>query len=118
MFKIIVAGSRGFDNYQMLHDKLQQITHNYDNTQLEIVSGTARGADQLGERYAAQYNIKLTKFPADWDTFGRSAGYRRNKQMAEYADACIVFWDGVSRGTQHMIKLANEAGLLYTIVKY
>ena len=105
MIKIIIAGSREFDDYQMLHDKLKHLTRNHNNTELEIVSGTARGADQLGERYAEQYDIKLTKFPADWTQFGKSAGYKRNTQMAHYADVAVVFQVNNSRGSQHMIDI-------------
>ena len=116
MFKIIIAGSRSFDDYTLLEQRLDcYLAH---KTDIEIVSGTASGADKLGERYAISHNIPIKRFPADWNTFGRSAGYRRNKQMAEYADACVVFWDGTSRGTQHMINLANEAGIALRIVKY
>jgi hypothetical protein len=51
------------------------------------------------------------RFPADWDRFGRSAGPKRNKQMAEYGDALIAVWDGESRGTKTMIEFARERGL-------
>lgn len=110
--KTIVAGSRGFTNYSMmcefLHRNPWQIT--------EVVSGTARGANQLGEKWASDMGIPIKKFPADWDTHGKRAGYLRNAEMAEYADALVAFWDGESRGTKHMIDLANEAGLRVSIV--
>lgn len=104
MIKIVVAGSRDFEDYEMLHDKLKHLTRNHNNTELEIVSGTARGADKLGEQYAEQYNIKLTKFPADW-SLGKSAGYKRNVQMAHYADVAVVFQVDHSKGSQHMIDI-------------
>ena len=85
---------------------------------IEIVSGTAMGADRLGERYAKENGYKLKRFPAEWDKYGKSAGYRRNAEMAKYADACVVFWDGVSRGTKHMIDLANREGLVLKIVRF
>lgn len=85
--------------------------------EVEIVSGTARGADELGERYAKARGYALKQFPADWDTFGKGAGYRRNSQMADYAEACVVFWDEKSRGTKHMIDLAEKTGLLLRVIR-
>ena len=111
--KIIIAGSRAFDDYGKLCEvcdfKLSR------QTDIEIVSGTANGADKLGEKYAKEKGYSLKQFPADW-SIGKSAGYIRNKQMAEYADALICFWDGTSRGSKHMIDLAKEQGLKVHIV--
>lgn len=89
-----------------------------NKTDVEIVSGTARGADQLGERYAFEHGFPVKHFPADWDQHGKSAGYIRNAQMAEYADAAVIFWDGMSRGSKHMIDLAKAKGLRVRVVKY
>jgi hypothetical protein len=69
----------------------------------EIVSGTAGGADVAGEAYAAHHSIRLTRFPADWDKHGKVAGKLRNREMAEYADAALVFWDGMSSGSCDMV---------------
>lgn len=77
----------------------------------EVVSGCARGADTLGERWAHDNNIPVRRFPADWDTHGSRAGYLRNIQMAEYADALVAVWDGRSKGTGHMIDIARKRGL-------
>lgn len=115
-FKVIIAGSRDFDNYFWLADIADQLLK--DETDVEIVSGTARGADRLGEQYALERNYKLTKFPANWDLYGRSAGYRRNVEMGNYADALIAFWDGESKGTKHMIDIATDKGLKVCVIKY
>lgn len=120
--KLIVAGGRDFRDYATLSRKLQTIRLMiWDNCladDLEIVSGTARGADQLGERWARENQVSLTQFPADWDRYGKSAGYRRNEQMAKYAHTLLAAWDGKSRGTGHMIDLAKEYGLGVMILKY
>ena len=76
-----------------------------------IVSGTALGADQLGEQFAHDFSLPVTRFPADWDAHGKSAGYKRNTEMAEHADALIALWDGHSRGTKNMIDIATKKGL-------
>lgn len=110
MFKVIIAGSRTFQNYKMLCDyadyKLSRI-----EDKIEIVSGNANGADKLGEQYARSRGYLLRLFPANWDLYGKRAGYLRNVQMAEYADALLAFWDGKSRGTNNMIEEAKKRGL-------
>lgn len=113
--KLIIAGSRVFGNYQLLAKHLDDICSRYDIT--EIVSGTAAGADSLGELYAKDHNIPVKRFPADWNKYGKSAGYRRNEQMAQYADACICFSVNNSKGTEHMISLAKKNKLRLRIVR-
>lgn len=104
--KVIVAGSRGFDNYELLCRKLDLILSR--QKEIEIICGEARGADALGRRYAEEHGHKVLSFPAQWDKFGKSAGYRRNADMAKVADALVAFWDGSSKGTQHMINLMRD----------
>ena len=101
--KVIVAGSREITSYIVVKDAIKN--SGYDVT--EIVSGTARGADKLGELWAFENDIPVKRFPADWKQYGKSAGYKRNQQMAEYADALVAVWDGKSAGTGHMISIAK-----------
>lgn len=105
--RTIIAGSRDGINYDDLLSAVEQIDWN----PTVVLSGTARGADRMGERWASENNIPVEKFPADWNRYGKSAGYRRNAEMAQNADALIALWNGKSRGTKHMIDLANKAGL-------
>lgn len=116
MLKVIVAGTRTFTDYEFLKAKLDHLLQN--QTDIEIVSGTARGADQLGERYANEKRYQLKRFPANWEQYGKSAGYKRNAQMADYADAAVIFWDGQSKGSKHMIDLAKEKGLMVRVILY
>ncbi len=117
-YKVIVAGTRNFDDYKLLEVELINFLKGKKPSEVTIVSGTARGADSLGERFAREKGCWVRLFPADWETFGKSAGYRRNADMAKFADACIVFWDGKSRGTKHMIDLAEREGLELKVVTY
>lgn len=110
--KTIVAGGREFSNYGLLRKTLLGL----DIT--EVVCGMARGADTLGRRFADNNGIIVQKFPADWDTHGKRAGYIRNEAMADYADRLVAFWDGHSRGTKHMINLAKKKGLQVIVVQY
>lgn len=114
--KLIVAGSREFNDYDLLKKSIQE---NFQRAEVEeIVSGTARGADSLGERFAIDYSIPIKKYPANWDLYGKSAGYRRNVEMADYADALIAFWNGKSKGTGHMINIAKEKNLRVIVVNF
>jgi len=118
-FRVIIAGSRQFNNYGLLSAKCDGILSQKRMThKIVIISGTARGADTLGEQYARERGYNLRQFPADWDQFGKSAGYRRNCQMAENADALIAFWDGQSAGTRHMIEIARERNLAIRIITW
>lgn len=113
--KVIIAGGRRFYDYDLLKRKCDYFLR--DKKGVEIVSGNAKGADELGERYAKEMVYPIKLFKADWK-LGRFAGFLRNREMANYADALIAFWDGKSRGTKNMIEEAKEKGLLIRIVKY
>lgn len=76
----------------------------------EVVSGHSGNVDLLGEQWARGLNLPITLFKASWQEFGSSAGPRRNRQMADYAEALIAVWDGKSRGTLNMIKEATKRG--------
>jgi len=118
-FKVIIAGSRGFSNYKLLRDKCNEYLRNKRKEyNIIIISGGARGADTLGEKYAQDEGFSLEVFPANWNKFGKSASFRRNEQMAEVADALIAFWDGKSHGTKHMIEIMENKNLLVKIVNY
>jgi len=114
--KVIIAGCRNFDDYEMLKHYVDHILQNVAQREsIEIVSGGAKGADTLGERYATERGYKITRFLADWDKYGRGAGPKRNEQMGDYADALIAFWDGQSRGTKHMIEYAKKKAILVRV---
>lgn len=115
MYKLIVAGGRNFSNYTLLKETLFS---NFPFEDIEIVSGTANGADKLGERFAREFKYPIKRFPANWNEYGKSAGYIRNSEMANYADGCICFWGGESKGTFHMIEIATRKGLDLIVVRY
>lgn len=118
MFKLIVAGSRSFKDYDRLAADLDRLLANR-MPDVEIVSGSCpRGADALGERYARSRGLPVRQFPALWEKWGLLAGTLRNRRMAEYADACIVYWDGKSRGTADMIRNAETCGLRVVIRRF
>lgn len=109
--KILVAGSRNYYDYAEFSEVMDYTHKKYNIT--EIVSGGARGADSLAERYAKENNIPIKVFKADWDTYGKSAGFIRNADMHNYLSQfedrmCLCFWDGQSRGTAHNFKLSKD----------
>lgn len=119
--KILVVGSRNFNNYEMLKNAIDTAVNTYGD--VEIVSGGAKGADSLAEQYAKEKGYSLKVFPADWNKYGKSAGYRRNAEMHKYISEfddklCIAFWDGQSKGTQHSFELAKQYKNPIIVVKY
>lgn len=120
-FRVIIAGSRKYDDYQRLKEKCNRIlSAKFADPEAEviIVSGHASGADALGERYAAERSLKTDIHPADWNKYGRAAGPRRNAETAAVADALIAFPKAgeENRGTKNMVKLTRDKGLSIRII--
>lgn len=114
--RIIISGSRDFNNYEVIESKILDIIGklNSNTSSIEIISGGCRGVDKCAEMFAHRNGYEFTEFPADW-SLGKRAGYLRNKQMAEYASelngVLIAFWNMKSKGTKMMIDLARQHGL-------
>ena len=100
--KVIIAGSRGIPK-TVFDSILPSVLKESQLIITEVISGTAKGVDTFGEEWAEKNNIPVKKFKADWSRFGKAAGFYRNADMGEYADAAIILWDMESKGTQHMI---------------
>ena len=118
MIKVIIAGTRDFNDYDYLKKNVDYFLQDFNPNKIEIVSGNARGADKLGERYAKEHNLPVKLFSANWDKYGKRAGYLRNQEMADYSDMLIAFWDEKSKGTKHMIDIAKKQGLTVIVVGY
>ena len=107
--RVAVAGCRKYENYEEAKEYIDfcisEIRKKYT---LVLVSGGCRGADALGERYAAENGLKTEKYPADWEKYGRAAGPMRNKKIAEISDYIICFWDGQSKGTKSLLRFAEK----------
>lgn len=111
-FRLILAGSRSCTDYNVISREASRLLQQKKQThQIVIISGGAKGVDQLGERFARENDLRCVRFPAHWDHFNKPAGFVRNGVMAWYSDALLAFWDGRSPGTQGMIKTASEEGL-------
>ena len=118
-FKLIVAGGRDFNDYQLLANTINYLALNeYADKEVSIVSGMAMGADKLGFSFAISHNVKKYLFPTDWDKYGKSAGMIRNKEMGNFSDGLLAFWDGQSRGTKQMIEYMELLKKPVYIIKY
>jgi hypothetical protein len=140
--KLIIAGSRSITSYNLVYQFLVSLGILWKVD--EIIEGEASGVDQIAKRIGKEFNIPVKSFPADWSVYSYTsnrcikknntgrynacAGHERNGKMADYATAMnskeaalVAIWDGESRGTVNMIKLALEYGLqlfVFTASKY
>ncbi len=109
--KTIIAGSRTITDYSELLKVIKN--SGWQDRITEVVSGGARGVDKMGEKWAKENKVSIKIFLANWDKYSKKAGYLRNIEMAKYADAVLILWDGSSRGAKHMIDTAFKHDLHY-----
>jgi hypothetical protein len=121
--KVLVCGGRDFHDALLLVNVLDVLIprESKENIKYEIVSGGAHGADTIAKQYAKLRSFTYKEFPANWDEHGKSAGYIRNAEMAEYIQDngfVIAFWNYKSKGTEHMIRLARQKNIPVNIIYY
>lgn len=104
--RIAIVGSRDFPNLDQVREYVRSLPRD-----TIIVSGGARGVDTAAEYEANVQAMQTMIFPADWERYGKSAGYKRNISIVAYADEVVAFWDGKSRGTMHTVEIAREKGI-------
>ena len=112
--KLIIAGAPTCTNYQHLCQVLAPDRHRIT----QVLTGGARGAEQLGYRWAWKHAVRHQLFRAEWERFGKSAGMRRNHQMAQAGDVLVACWDGQSPGTAHMIQCMEQLGKPVIVVRF
>jgi len=117
--KIIIAGSRKITDKAKINlaifNGIKKLVPFNEIPDIVIISGGARGVDLEGEAWARSFGYPIKRFNPDWDKYGKRAGYLRNVEMANNADALIALWDGESKGTKHMMDIAREKNLkIYT----
>jgi hypothetical protein len=106
--RVVIAGGRDFNNMELFNGAIQLAFEDCAINEIELVCGMARGADTVGRNWALQNNLRIHEFPADWDKYGKRAGFLRNEEMAKFAHVGILFWDGKSKGTGHMLDLMRK----------
>ena len=112
--RLAIIGGRDFTNYSLITKLLE----NYKSKITLVISGAAKGADSLGEKWAIDNNIETLIFPADWDKFGKAAGYIRNEDIIKNCDLCVAFWDNKSKGTKHSLSLCKKYKIPTKIIIY
>ncbi len=109
--RVLVCGSRDFTDRGLVDAKLDEVRERLGGIPMRVISGAARGADRMAAEWAARNGVPCDEYPADWDRYGRSAGYRRNEQMLTEGQPQLVvaFPQGESRGTRMMMQIASQA---------
>ena len=108
--KLAIVGSRNITEFDIAQYIPKGVT--------EIVSGGAKGVDTLAKQYALANNIKYTEFLPDYAKYKKGAPLKRNKEIACYSDAALIFWNGTSRGTKHIIEYFDTLNKKYKVVKF
>lgn len=113
LHRVAVVGSRNFSNYTILKRYLLDYFYPFF-----LISGGAKGADSLAQRFAENKHLDMKIFHPNWDKYGKRAGFLRNKKIVKNCDVVVAFWDGESKGTKNTIDLAKEAGKKVYIVMF
>ena len=110
--KLAIVGSRTFDDWELFQIEVDSYREHLSKPVTTIVSGGAKGADRFARRYALLYDLELVEFLPDWDRFGKSAGFRRNRDIVDHCDALMCFFgpQGESRGASNSLHMAQKAG--------
>ena len=102
--RVLVCGGRDYKNSKFLFNKLQDIPITV------LIQGEARGADALAKQYAIKNNIEYESYPANWQKYGKGAGYRRNSEMLKKGKPELVVAFTGGKGTDMMVSLAIDNG--------
>ncbi|MCK9543719.1 MAG: DUF2493 domain-containing protein [Novosphingobium sp.] len=108
---IAVIGSREFKDKNFVFQTLSgffdnQLSYGNISSDYVLVSGGAKGVDSWGEEFWKKHSGECIIFKPEWDKYGKSAGFIRNKLIIEKSNRIIAFWNGISKGTKHSIDLA------------
>ena len=119
MIKLMVCGSRTITDKDFIYKKIDEcIAENFSAEEIIIIEGDARGVDSIAKQWAIDHNKQIEAYPAKWDLYGKSAGFRRNVDMVKACDYCLILWDGESKGTKHDIDLCKQLNKPYTMHNY
>ncbi len=116
--KMTITGSRNYADYAQLVKECDLFIEQFKLERVIVVSGGAKGADTLAERYARERQYAFELFKPDWFRYGNTAGMRRNNDMARVATHGVMFWNGYSKGTKHMITLMRRLRRVVRVVHY
>lgn len=125
--KLLVCGSRTIRDTTYIKGPTQWAKNQIDAywyynlacyDELIMIEGAAKGIDTIAKEYAQENDWKIEEYPAEWDKYGKSAGYIRNELMVKAADEVLILWDGESKGTKHDIDLCEKYNKPYKVLIY
>jgi hypothetical protein len=117
LMQVLICGSRNWTNRARIQSVLVNLLIRTKEPHLTIITGGARGVDTIAHEEALRQGYLTKVFPAEWEKYGKSAGFKRNLQMLDQnPDRVIAFWDGKSKGTEHTITEANKRGIEVEII--
>ena len=108
--RILVCGGRAYNNKAILNTVLAAAEPTL------IITGMASGADSLAWAWAKENHIPTKEYPAKWELFGKSAGFKRNQQMLDEGKPDLVIAFPGGNGTAHMIRIAKATNIPVTII--
>jgi len=108
--RILICGGRDYNYYSDLLIAMDDIVKHINPDDITIISGHARGADKLGEKWAMSRDLSIETYPALWDIYGKSAGFKRNIQMLDTKPDLVVAFPG-GNGTAHTVRNAKQRGI-------
>lgn len=117
-YRVIVCGSRDWTDRRIIRETLLALADRCPDLRIVVVHGAARGADRMAGEEARACGYKVEEHPANWALHGHRAGLIRNAYMLSLGCSHVIaFWDGKSRGTEHMIRIAREADARVTVIR-
>lgn len=114
--RILVCGGRNFDNSKLFFDTMMEHVGQCMPEHITIIEGGARGADRMAQSFAKHNGCQLETYKANWDKYGKGAGYIRNKQMAVEGKPDLVIAFPGGKGTSSMIDIAIQQGIEVVLV--
>lgn len=116
--KIAIVGSRKFNDYPLLKNVVKDFIDHQNDVKITIVSGGAKGADALAEKFAQEFEFEMKIFHPNWEQLGNKACSARNTQIVAFSDIVFAFWDGKSPGTNDSITKAKQMHKQLIITHY
>ena len=119
IYSVIIAGSQSFDDYALFEEKCSQtLSEKIKTHNVIILAGTSYRTQNLIQKFSYENNLIVVPYDAEWEKYGRDAGYKSNEKMIKIADALIAFWDGQSKYTEDLIKSAKNNGLKVKVITF
>ena len=114
--KLMICGSRSIYNASLIFSEINKCVQENNFQDITVIEGEAKGVDTVARLWAERYSHSIESYPADWNKYGKAAGYIRNEIMVKACDFCLILWDGNSKGTKHDINLCKKLNKPYKLV--